>query len=300
MAKPATLLLWALLGCECGCGARTGLSTDVSTVLVDADAGGDVTDAPGDAAKPNPGCTTIDEKTFVVTSRGDLQRFEPTKLEFSMVGRLRCSSASSPISMGIDRKGTAWVMFTDGSLFEVSTADASCKSTAFEPRQLGFDIRGMSFASAGPSSTREVLFVSDRGGKGLGWIDFGTLRLAGIGVYGDPLRGTHAELTGTGDGRLYGFFRYAKPPRLAEIDQVTAEIRWSRDLSDLTLEATDGYAVSFWGGDFWLYSGEPHKVAVSSRVTRYHPATDSLEVVMKDLGFSIVGAGVSLCAPLGR
>jgi hypothetical protein len=53
------------------------------------------------------------------------------------------------------------------------------------------------------------------------------------------------------------------------------------------------YAFAFWGGDFYFFTSMG---GGSSTVTRYHPDDDSLKVVAT-LDRTIVGAGVSTCAP---
>ena len=60
-------------------------------------------------------------------------------------------------------------------------------------------------------SSNETLYVADTdesgtSGRGLGKIDLTTLTLTRVGDYSGALRGLGAELTGTGDGRLFGFF----------------------------------------------------------------------------------------------
>ena len=63
-----------------------------------------------------------------------------------------------------------------------------------------------------------------------------------------------------------------------------------------TIQTALAYAFSFWGGDFWFYTSGG---LGNSQVTRYKYATDkSFSVVVPDTGMTIVGAGVSTCAPV--
>ena len=62
------------------------------------------------------------------------------------------------------------------------------------------------------------------------------------------------------------------------------------------------WAFSFYGGDFFIYtSGDTDDNlpmnAKGSDVTKYSPTTGKIEVVKPKIGFKIVGAGVSTCAP---
>jgi hypothetical protein len=61
--------------------------------------------------------------------------------------------------------------------------------------------------------------------------------------------------------------------------------------------STGGYAFSFWGGSFWFYTASDTD---STKVTRYDPTTNppTTTVAAPMLPFTIVGAGVSTCAPL--
>ena len=59
--------------------------------------------------------------------------------------------------MAVDRGGTAYVVSNpDGHLWQVSTADASCKVTSFVPGQDGFVNFGMGFSAdmTDPGETR--------------------------------------------------------------------------------------------------------------------------------------------------
>jgi hypothetical protein len=107
-------------------------------------------------------------------------------------------------------------------------------------------------------------------------------------------RDARAELTGTGDGRLFGFFT-TNPATLAEIDPETGGKRSVRRLAGVT--RVSAWAFSFWGGDFYLYWSREGE---SSHVTRVSGSDGSLHELLHDVGFRIVGAGVSTCAPINR
>ncbi len=253
-------------------------------------------------ASNDDGCSEEAKLVYVVSAEYDLYKFEPDKLAFTKIGALACpSGGATPNSMAIDRSGTAWVNYSDGALFKVSTKDASCEATSFKKGQSTFVKFGMAFASNAAGSQDETLFVSGiedsafgDGGKGLATIDLKTMKLTPISDYPGDLRKMGAELTGTGDGRLYGFFTTFPDATLAKIEKSSAATSDARSLDGVN--TGNAWAFSFWGGDFWFYTStglEP------SRVTRLRSKDGSIEVVKPNVGgFRIVGAGVSTCAPL--
>lgn len=262
--------------------------------------GGGFVPSGGDAATGTAGCSDEAKLVYVVSAENDLYSFKPDALAFTKIGRLGCSAgAASPNSMAVDRQGTAWVNYSDGSLFKVSTKDASCTSTSFAPGQSDFDKFGMAFSSNAAGSSEETLFVAGLadplfgGASGLAKIDLTSMKLSPIGDYSGALRGQGAELTGTGDAKLFGFYTTA-PATLAEIEKASGATSGNKTLTGVT--TGDAWAFSFWGGDFWFYTANNLQ---ESSVTRYKKATDgSISVVMPKVGgFRIVGAGVSTCAP---
>jgi hypothetical protein len=156
----------------------------------------------------------------------------------------------------------------------------------------------MAFVSTGPSLAGETLFVSTGRGEGEGGAGgFGLGRLEGgervvpIGEFGGRLRGRLAELTGTGSGRLFGFFA-TRPATLAEIDPQTAGIVTERTLPGIATPTA--WAHAFWGGRFYLFWSRFGEASEVSRV--------DLDGNVEHLGRSrppitVVGAGVSTCAP---
>jgi hypothetical protein len=251
---------------------------------------------------PVASCTDAAKLVYVVSRYGELHSFAPDKLTFTKIGRMNCPSGL-PNSMAIDREGTAWVSFKNGKLGKVRTSDAVCSETAFVPNQQGFDKFGMAFTAA--SGATEKLYIAGIAtasrdaidGKGLGTIDLDTLAVSPIGDYSGDLARRAAELTGTGDGKLYGFFFTSPSATLAQIDPVTGSTQNPRVLSGI--DVGKAFAFSFWGGDFWFYTSEgvpPDELP--SKVTRLDTRSNAISVVIPNAGFSIVGAGVSICAPL--
>lgn len=242
------------------------------------------------------GCAEEARLVYVLTTSDSLYSFDPGKLKFEFVGALSCATAARPNSMAVDRSGIAWVNYTDGSLFKVNTRTAGCEPTPFVA-PMGFGKVGMAFSSNGAGAREETLFVVSLTGAGVGKIDTSTYQLQRIGDFSDELAQRGAELTGTGDGKLFGFVT-TTPASLAEIDKATGATPRVSPLPNMTTGVD--YAFSFWGGDFWFYTaGSEGSTSQSSRVTQYKLSSSrQLTVVNPSVGFRIVGAGVSTCAPV--
>jgi hypothetical protein len=165
----------------------------------------------------------------------------------------------------------------------------------------------MGFATTSATDHTERLYVSDNGGpggagtpgggKGLGWIDTQTMAMTAIGPWGTSLAGYNAELSGTGSGVLYGFFT-TTPSDVAQIDKTSAAVAGTIPLSAVN-NSMGGYAFSFWGGDFWIYTAYPTNADpnATTSVTHFVSADAGVGVAMADIGFTIVGAGSSTCVP---
>lgn len=252
-------------------------------------------------APAEDGCSDAAKLVYVVSAEFDLYSFDPKALAFTKIGRLDCPAGSAtPNSMAVDRDGNAWVNYSDGGLFKVSTVDASCQATGFQKLQSGFQRFGMAFSANAAGAKDETLFVVgidgvDQG-KGLAKIDLGTMKLATIGDFSGTLQGKGAELTGTGAGDLFGFFTTQPNATLAKIDKASGATSDDKTLTGVNTGSA--WAFSFWGGDFWFYTAG--SLDLSSKVTRYKKSGDgSISVVKQNVGgFRIVGAGVSTCAPL--
>jgi hypothetical protein len=228
---------------------------------------------------------------YVVTSDRQLLSFYPPTRAFRTVGTLACpDGGSTPFSMAVDRKGVAYVLYNSGEIFRVSTLTGACIATPYRTGQQGFSLFGMGFSSdaAGPV---ETLFVAGDSRQG------GTAGLARIGIPGFGLTAiggalpSATELTGTGDGRLFGFYNseVSGGSIIGQIDKASGNL-----IAEDSLQVSQGtgWAFAFWGGSFYLFTGQD----TSSAVTKYDPM---LRQESNYGGYSslIVGAGVSTCAP---
>jgi hypothetical protein len=187
--------------------------------------------------------------------------------------------------------------------YDSNTANVACERTTYSPplESDPFFQFGMGFSSSAKGDSTEQLFLSDSKGYGHARLDLPTMKVLFVAPYSGAISNRRAELTGTGDGRLFGFFvtDSSSGTQLADITKSNGNIFGLHDLPTVT--PGDAYAFSFYGGDFYLYThaipqdGGP--ADGGSDVTRFRPSDGSVEVVKPHVGFRIMGAGVSTCAP---
>jgi hypothetical protein len=238
---------------------------------------------------------------YLMGSDAELWSFYPPTLAFMDIGPIVCPSTGSPNSMGVDRTGTAYVNFTDGTLSQVDTATAACAATPFNSAAFNFSTQfGMGYV--GDPDGGDTLHVgSDSLGMAvqaqasLATIDTTSFTLNLIGPFA-PASVFSPELTGTGDGRLFVFYANPNDPTgsslITQVDPGTAQEIASNEIPGV-LPGSD-YAFAFYGGNFYIFTsqmGEP------SAVTEFIPSTNTTNVVATAPD-TIVGAGVSTCAPM--
>lgn len=253
----------------------------------------------GNVGGGSPGCAAATQLVYVMTNGGAIWSFDPPSKKFSFVANLDCPSSGSPNSMAIDRNLVAWVNYYDSSSSgALYTFDLNTKSGCKQAVQLsnGFGQVGMGFSTNTADGSDETLFIAGIGAGTLARIDMASKAVVPIGAFnGDAnLAGQSAELTGTGDAKLYGYFTTFPEVRVAEIDKGSAKILSDKALSNFAPPSS--WAFSFWGGDFYLYTSDGFN---NSKVVHYSPANNGVDLgYVPDTGMVIVGAGVSTCAPI--
>lgn len=307
-AATFVLAMAAASGLAVACGSRTGLLVpDETDAAIDAghdalmrkDATKDVREEdvipPIDAFKPDAYKNDCPDASatlvYVVSEAYDLLSFYPPTATFTSIGKLSCpasSGSATPFSMAVDRKGTAYVVYNDGELFKVSTANASCTATSYMPNQLGIQTFGMGFATVGAGPAEQLFVATDQGGARLANIDVMTYSLSIIDYIQPAI--AQAELTGTGDGRLFAFYSTGSGSAIGELDKATAKVLGIDLIPSVT--QGQGWAFAFWGGDFYLFTGP----GGTQQTYQYDPMTKTATLVASYTSL-IVGAGVSTCAP---
>ncbi len=234
---------------------------------------------------------------YVVTSADELLEFDPPSGAFNDLGPLECptmQSGSGAFSMAVAHDGTAYVVYDDGELFTADIASAACTATTSPIDTSSFTPTfGMGF-STDPDGLGETLYLSGDSTPGLlGTLDTTSFVVAPVGPFSSNIG--EAELTGTGDGRLFAFGVGAEPngADLAELDKTSAAI-----LSDIvvpTPAAPVAWAFAFWGGDFYFFTSVDR---VTTVVGRFHPPDGTFDATYATLATgAVTGAGVSTCAP---
>lgn len=238
------------------------------------------------------------ELVYIVDGDRTLLSFDPRKLPgdpFHVIGELSCDPSSNPNSMAVDRSGIAWLGYASGVLYQASILDAHCFAKSARPTGALTDRYGMGFVTDGPKATTEKLYVAEYGGTEIATIDTSTFPTRWVKQGRLPIkRDFPPELSGTSEGRLYGYFPGSNDRGFVqEIDRKGNLVghRW-----DLPAKrgAIGGWAFAFWGDVFYVFLAMDD----INEVHAIHRKTGKYELAVKNHAHRIVGAGVSTCAPL--
>ena len=247
-------------------------------------------------------CPSGNDLVFVATEEQKLYSFDPTTATFTLLGLVDCAGGQYVNSMAIDRAGNAWINYGDGSLWKSPTQNPTCVSTGYVPLQSGVSLFGMGFSAKTSGGTTETLYIDDLAGGGLGYIDLSSMSLLRFGPFAGDLANRDCELTGTGDARLFGFFAgsYLGDGGSASVTQIDPSSEGAMKTWPLpTIDTGSDWAFAFWGGDFYLFTADKYNENDPyTTVTKLDPSTGNLTVMAQNIGFRVVGAGVSTCAPL--
>ena len=237
------------------------------------------------------------ELIYVVDARNRLLSFDPRKLPgdaLHLIGRLNCTTTSTPNSMAIDRKGVAWLGYQNGKVYRASIINAHCDSKGWKPTGNTTRVFGMGYVTKGPRTEEELLFVAggdDDPAYSLATIDTEQKSwnpIASISIH------AHPELTGTSEGKLYAYFPTPGRGFVQELDRTKGTAIGPVWKIPGNGGIVDSYAFAHYGGVFYVFT----TVDGVSGVHAIHKQTGKVEVVADNIGYEIVGAGVSTCAPL--
>jgi len=260
---------------------------------------------------------------YVIGNSGRLYSFDPASSAFTTIGTIDCPGAggSTPFSMAVDREGVAYVIFSENmaadggqpgtGLYKVSTKTAECKATKYNAAANGFVTFGMGFVAnledggSSEAGEEETLFVSlDVGGLGAGNGELATLDTTSFDIdkiaFFSPSV-PNAELTGTGDGRLFAFSPSMNDGGtfIAQIDPTTGKVIAADPVPGIV--QGEGWAFGFWGDEFYTFTtpgtSSSNPADSMTVVHRFNPMTKTVTKVATSSD-TIVGAGVSTCAPV--
>jgi len=195
---------------------------------------------------------------------------------------------------------------TSTEIFKVDTTQANlpCTKTSFTGTA-EFKQFGMGFSTDAAMGSNDTLYIVGSPGVGTGTAKLATLDVTTMQatmkgpVTGDP------ELTGTGSAELWGFFPSDEAgttdPRISKLDKATGTSSTSYTLSALKAPPA-AWAFAFWGGDYWVFlaksSGGLFPTAGKTVVYQVDGTNGTIKGMTDTMTRTIVGAGVSTCAPV--
>ena len=302
----SVLIPLALVGSSFSLAACGGSTPGLAPVTVDGGTGGGgggggggvVDPGVADDAGATGNCSDAAKLVYLVSEEKQLWSFDPTKSgrsAYTRVGTLACASSSAPQTMGVDRSGTAWVFYSDGQLFKVDVRNASCRAAGYSypgASPLGF-LLGSGFTALGGDVTKEALFLL-RDGEGLQRFDTTTLAKTSTG----GLRTTSGELTGGPDGKLF-VFDPNNSGRLGEINTTTFAVNFFKTFSANTFQNVSAFAFARYAGSFYMFTASMDFLGTptTTRTTVFDPVANTVSIRDADIGFTVVGAGQSVCVP---
>ena len=243
---------------------------------------------PAEEPPPEGDCEDSSDLVYVIDRDSDeLFLFDPENLSYELLGELDCGLwAGSPASMSVSRDGMAYVRYSDDSVYRVDLETMDCAET---PYGEGFGHFGMGFATEAADSWQDDLYVANS--SQLARLDHQSWSLEVLGNL--P---SQSELTGNADGELWAMLPLETPAKLALLDKEDASILQTISLPSFPDPySIDTFAFASWGGDFWLFV-RSYGMGETTNVYRVDSQGD-LTLVWEDSGHTIVGAGVSTCAP---
>jgi hypothetical protein len=212
---------------------------------------------------------------------------------------------SHPYSMSVDREGRAWVLYNSGEIMWVKLADATCTKSPWQSGSAGFQLFGMGFVSDAAGSSDERLFIAGGGsdaannGGNIGYIDPMTYQATSVGPFARAENSP--ELTGTGMAELYGYYPGQHTTYVSRINQQTGaddtSAKWA--LPSLSAQVV-AWAFAQYAGKFYIFVSTDDSGAglnVKNQVYLLDPSTGSATVLLANTPYTVVGAGVSTCAP---
>jgi hypothetical protein len=276
------------------------------------DHGGDDTTGQPDAdvahevdAASADGCADGAADIYTFDINKHIYRFDPGAKTFSDLGELNCAYTPSithevtPYSMGIDRDTNAWVLYSNGELFKVEVNNQlNCTKTAFMASPTSYTTFGMGFSTDVPNGDTDSLFILGETikppfGFGYGFAQLDTAAMTPTTISTDMP--DVAELTGNANAELWAFF--PRPmPHVAQLSKTDGSV--IKEYAEPGVARQNpGFAFAHWGGDYWLFIGD-YNTGEDTTVYQINGSNGGLTTTTTNTGRTIVGAGVSTCAPV--
>ncbi len=261
---------------------------------------------------------------YVVDQDYNLLSFNPAMdmNTFTLIGQLNCPAGApwpdlaaigpaTPFSMSVDRSGRAWVLYTSGEIFYVSTADASCQASPWVKGTMGYQLFGMGFVADTAGGNTEHLYIAG-GGAALGAammvpenvasVDPMTLATTTLG----PISNFEysPEFTGTGNAELWAYFPGSTTSgSVVLMDKTTGARTQTYNLPNLSGTVV-AWAFAHYGGRYYIFvtTSDALGISMTSQVLRLDPmgngGAGQVDTIIPNSQYIVVGAGVSTCAPV--
>jgi len=316
LGRVALLFAGICLGCGSSTNAGDPDSKDAKEGTVpergsgqqDPDTFGEATPASGDDT-----CNGIAKDVYVQGDSGNLYRFDPAALKFTLIGPLNCRPAGTMqlvlLGMGMDRSGKGYLTgalnqlgsYEAYSLFTFDPSSGSCT----EVQQIPTDAWTTGYP--GPptvfldrTARKEIVYgtLNESGGPTkLATVNSATFQMSPVGAAQLDLyvRG----FTATGDGKLYALQSAGGRSVIAEVDPTTGT---ANEITELSFQDPGGGshsadAMVFWGGSFWLFGRKVTGGLVAKEtgtVWRYELAKNKLSKVLDPAPEVVTGSSSSL------
>ncbi len=293
---------------ESGTGVGSSDAADADAAESEAD-GGPVLDVAGNSPGGVDGACpcAATELVVLVADDSSVWTFDPASLAFEPIGALDCPTQGEFMAMALDRESNLVLVYVgfgpDGIVPESFVAPlddlGACETTT-----LGVPadrwLAGMGYASRSGEDVCEDLYVftsaqsESDGSSSLGRVDRQTGEYAELGAVSFEA----GHLTGTADGRLFGFAGGTTGASLVHFDKQDARVVDETPIPGVN--GFNGLGFAFWGGDVWFFT-DSAMAEQTSRVTRLDLDVDAgggAEVVVEPTPARFLGAGVSTCAPV--
>jgi hypothetical protein len=245
------------------------------------------------------GCSAAAMFVYTVDVNSTFSQFDPGAKKFTDIGQLKCNAGggATPFSMGVDRNAVAWVLYSNGKIFQVDTTTLACTGTSWAGTG-SLQQFGMGFSTNDVGGTTDTLFVAGgtigplgpMGPTTLATLDTTSMSSKNVGmVSGWP------ELTGNSNAELWGWFPDPSNPTVQKLDKTTGNAITTFKLDSLAGNPMD-WAFAFWGGDYWVFLERDTDGATI--VYQIDGTAGTVTSMTNTNTRSIVGAGVSTCAPV--
>jgi hypothetical protein len=314
-----TLLAVLLAASACGPATRNGPGDDDGT-------GGDGGNGSNVGSNGSDDCGADAKLIYVVDDKNILAQFNPQTKMFTQLGTLQCPAGmavqnptkkATPFSMAVDRSAQAYVLYNDDKIYKVDTTQSGlpCTATAWSTQDNLHEF-GMGYSTDMTGGTTDTLFIAggaDLNGPPTGNASLDSLNTSGFSAMHLGTITGRPELTGNADAELWGWFPDVTgitTPVVAQIDKTSGGLVAANTYMEPTLDDNQlpiAWAFGFYGGDYFVFlqlASDSSGISTVYEVAGPHNMSSTPGTIVSKTpamtassGLTIVGAGVSTCAP---